>query len=208
VPKFIHFHPVINFLGKCAFLDLADFWLIFPFFERIEVCAFISRKLNKLRGPFFTFRDNFTPSVLIAKKSHLGVKVRGLQRPQIGLRNQNFKIDTFSRDSCEQTVRPRGSVVVLFCTPEGPLVNALTRFQATPTILPPNPPRGFTPKKFAPHFSPNSQGSGPNFCIHYTGTPRPVREKNWQLYLGPLPGNRISKFRGKSIFIRVTGNLS
>ena len=47
---------------------LADFWLIFPFFERINVCAFISRKLNKLRGPFFIFPDNFTHSILIAKK--------------------------------------------------------------------------------------------------------------------------------------------
>ena len=51
VPKSIHFYREINFLTKCAFLDLADFWLIFRFFERIEVCAFISRKLNKLRGP-------------------------------------------------------------------------------------------------------------------------------------------------------------
>jgi len=65
VPKFIHFHRVINFLGKCAFLDLADFWLIFRFFERIKVCAFISRKLNKLRRPFFTFPNNFTLSTLI-----------------------------------------------------------------------------------------------------------------------------------------------
>ena len=31
-PKFIHFHREINFLRKCAFLDLADFWLIFRFF--------------------------------------------------------------------------------------------------------------------------------------------------------------------------------
>ena len=67
MPKFIHFHPVINFPGKCAFLDLADFWLIFRFFECIEVCAFISRKLNNLHGPFFTFPDNFMPSILIAK---------------------------------------------------------------------------------------------------------------------------------------------
>ena len=43
-------------------------WLIFRFFERIEVCAFVSRKLNKLRGPFFIFPDNFTHSILIAKK--------------------------------------------------------------------------------------------------------------------------------------------
>ena len=40
----------------------------FSFFEHIEICAFISRKLNKLRGPFFTFPDNVTPSILIAKK--------------------------------------------------------------------------------------------------------------------------------------------
>ena len=66
-PKFIHFHREMNFLRKCAFSDLADFRLIFRFFERIEVCAFISRKLNKLRGPFFIFPDNFTHSILIAK---------------------------------------------------------------------------------------------------------------------------------------------
>ena len=128
VPKFNHFHREINFLGKCAFSDLADFWLIFRFFERIEVCAFVSRKLNMRRGPFFTFPDNFTPSILIEKISHLGVQVRGLQRPQIRLRGQNFKIVTFLSGSCDQTVRPRGSVVVLFCVPEGPVVNALTRF--------------------------------------------------------------------------------
>jgi len=59
--------------------------------ERIEVCAFISRKLNKLRGPFFTFPDNFK-----CKNIQPGVKVWGLQCPQIGLRSQNFKIVTFS----------------------------------------------------------------------------------------------------------------
>ena len=46
---------------------LSRFLAYFSFFERIEVCAFISRKLNKLRGPFFTFPDNFTPSILIVK---------------------------------------------------------------------------------------------------------------------------------------------
>ena len=126
----IHSLSLINKLSKeMRVLDLADFWLIFRFFERIEVCAFVSRKLNMRRGPFFTFPDNFIPNILIAKKiSHLRVKVRGLQRPQIGLRSQNFKIVTFLRGSCVETVRPRGSVVVLFCTPEGPLVNAFTRF--------------------------------------------------------------------------------
>ena len=98
---------------------LSRFLAHFSFFKRIEVCAFISRKLNKLRGPFFIFPDNFTHSILIAKNIPPGVKVRGLQRPQIGLRGQNFKIDTFLRCSCDQTVKPRGSVVVLFCTPEG-----------------------------------------------------------------------------------------
>jgi len=192
VPKFIHFHPVINFLGKCAFLDLADFWLIFPFFERIEVCAFISRKLNKLRGPFFTFRDNFTPSVLIAKKSHLGVKVRGLQRPQIGLRNQNFKIDTFSRDSCEQTVRPRGSMVVLFCTPEGPVVNALTRFQATPTILAQTLRGASPPKKLHPIFAKFS-GVGAKFLHSLYGDPKARQGK--KLATVPWPTSRKLNFK-------------
>jgi len=77
-------------------LDLADFLAHLSVFERMKVCAFISRKLNKLRGPFFTFPDNFTPSILIAKNIPPGVKVRGLQRPQIGLRSQNFKIVNFS----------------------------------------------------------------------------------------------------------------
>jgi len=57
----------MNFLEKCAFLDLADFWLIFRFLERTEVYAFIYRKLNQLRGPFFIFPNNFSPSLLIAK---------------------------------------------------------------------------------------------------------------------------------------------
>jgi len=83
---------------------LSRFLAHFSFFERIEVCAFISRKLNELRGPFFTFPNNFTPSVLIAKKiSHLGVKVRGLQRPQIGLRGQNSKLSLF-----HAALRPNG----------------------------------------------------------------------------------------------------
>jgi len=47
---------------------LSRFSAYFSFFERTGVCAFISRKLNKLRRPFFTVPDNFTPSILIAKK--------------------------------------------------------------------------------------------------------------------------------------------
>ena len=58
----------------------------FRFFERIEVCAFISRKLNKLRGPFFIFPDNFTHSILIAKNIPPGGQGSGAtnrsQRPK------------------------------------------------------------------------------------------------------------------------------
>jgi len=113
---------------EMRFLDLADFCLILCFFERIEVCAFISRKLNKRRGLFFTFPDNFTSSILIAKIYPTWGQGSGVTAPPIGLRSQNFKIDTFSRGFCDQTVRPRGSLLVLFCAPVCPLVNALTSF--------------------------------------------------------------------------------
>ena len=54
---------------------------IFRFFERIAVCAFISRKLNKLRGPFVTVPDNFTPIVLIAKNIPPGGQGSGATAP-------------------------------------------------------------------------------------------------------------------------------
>ena len=78
-----------------VFFDLADFWLIFRFFERIDVCPFVSRKLNKLRGPFFINLDNFFPSILIAKNIPPGVKVRGLQRPRNAVRAQDFNFFYF-----------------------------------------------------------------------------------------------------------------
>ena len=56
------------------------------------------------------------------KTSHLGVMVRGLQCPQNAPRSRNFKIFTFSRGYCGQTVRHGASVVALFCTSMGPLV--------------------------------------------------------------------------------------
>jgi len=203
VLKFIHFQSVINFLGKCAFLDLADFWLIFRLLERIEVCAFISRKLNKLRGPFFIFPDTFTPSVSIANKYSTWGSYRGLQRPQIGPTGQNFKIVTFSRGSGDQTVRPRGSMIILFCTPEGPLVNTLTGFkrplQYCPQVIEIAPP----PKNLHPIFAKLS-GVGANFLSSLYGDAQGPSEKKFgQLYLGPLTGNRISKFRGKSIFFEL-----
>jgi len=169
LPKFIHFHRVINFLGKCAFLDLADFWLIFRFFEHIEICAFISRKLNKLRGPFFTFPDNVTPSILIAKNIPSTGKVRGLQRQQIGLRNQNFKIVTYSRGSCDQTVRTRGTVVTLICTPEGPLVNAFTSFVGSLYPF----------KKCAPYFRQIVRGRGQILLSLYGDAQGPSGNKFW-----------------------------
>ena len=122
----IHSHQVMNFLEKCAFLDLADFWLIFRFFECTEVCAFISRKLNKLR---FTFPNNFSPGILITKSIPPEGQGSGLQCPKIGLRTQNFKIFTFSHAPCDQMVRPRGSVTALFCITEGPLTKPLPVFK-------------------------------------------------------------------------------
>jgi len=86
---------------------------LFSFFECIEVCAFISRKLNKLR---FTFPNNFSPGILITKSIPPEGQGSGLQCPKIGLRTQNFKIFTFSHAPCDQMVRPRGSVTALFCS--------------------------------------------------------------------------------------------
>jgi len=94
---------------------LSRFLAYFSFFECIEVCAFISRKLNKLR---FTFPNNFSPGILITKSIPPEGQGSGLQCPKIGLRTQNFKIFTFSHAPCDQMVRPRGSVTALFCITE------------------------------------------------------------------------------------------
>ena len=50
--------------------------------------------------------------------------VRGLQCPEIGPRSQNFKIFTFSRGQCAQTLCDSGSEPILFCTSRRPLVSA------------------------------------------------------------------------------------
>jgi len=132
VPKFIHFHPVINFLQRSAFWDLADFWLIFRVSEFPKVCAFISQKLHKLGLRFFIFPDNFCRSIRIWKNILSGVEVWGLQCPQNAPRSQNFKIFTFSRGFCGQTVRPSAPVPDLFCTSRGPLLISPTEFEVTP----------------------------------------------------------------------------
>ena len=68
MPKFVHFHPVINFLQRSAFWDLAG--RFFCVSEHPKVCAFIAQKLNKLGRPFFIFPDNFCHSIRIRKEKY------------------------------------------------------------------------------------------------------------------------------------------
>jgi len=78
-------------------------------------------------------------------------------------RSQNFKIFTFSRGYCGQTVRRGASVVALFCTRMCPLVIPPTRFRATPKILPQDP-RGPSGIKFWQlYLGPLFQKNIPNF---------------------------------------------
>ena len=74
---------------------LSRFLAIFLVFERIEVCAFISRKLSKLRGPFFTFPDNFTPSVLIANNIPPGGQGSEAAAPPNGSQAKISKLSLF-----------------------------------------------------------------------------------------------------------------
>jgi len=103
--------------------------------------------------------------------------VRGLQCPQNAPRSQNFKIFTFLRGYCGQTVILGASAVASFCTSVGPLLMPSTRFGATPKILPPGPPGRVTPKKVFPHFLKNLKGRGQFFDCAIRGPPRPVRDK-------------------------------
>jgi len=103
--------------------------------------------------------------------------VRGLQCPQNASRSQNFKIFTFSRGYCGQTVRLGASVLALFCTYMGPLVIEPNRFGATPKILPPGPPGRATPKKVFPNFLKNFRGWGQFLDCAIRGPPRPIGDK-------------------------------
>ena len=103
--------------------------------------------------------------------------VRGLRCPQNASRSQNFKIFTFLRGYCGQTVRPGASAVALFCTTMGPLLIAYTHFGVTPNILPPGALGRATPKKVFPHFLKNLRGRGQFFDCAIRGPPRPVRDK-------------------------------
>ena len=205
-PKFIHFHWEINFLRKCAFLDLADFWLIFRFFERIEVCTFISRKLNKLRGPFFIFPDNFTHSILIAKKyptwrSRFG----GYSDPKSVSEAKIWKLTLFH--AAPATKRLDSEVQWCFILyARGSSSKRPYQILNDPYNIAPRKLKLLHPKNLSPIFAKFS-GVGAKFLRSLYGDAQgPWGKKFWQLYLGPLPGIRISKFRGKSILFRVTGN--
>jgi len=102
--------------------------------------------------------------------------VRELQCPQNASRSQNFKIFTFSRDYCGQTVRERATAVALFCTIVSLLLIPPRHFGATPKILPPGPPGRETPKKVFPNFLKNVRGRGQFFDCALRGPPRPVRD--------------------------------
>jgi len=59
------------------------------------------------------------------------------------------------------------------------------------------------PKNLTPIFAKFS-GVGAKFlCLLYGDAQGPSEKKFWQLYLGPLPGNRISKFRGNQFFFEL-----
>jgi len=96
--------------------------------------------------------------------------VPGLQRHQIGLRTQHFRISTFSRLHCDQTVRPRGPMFALFCITEGPAVNAFTGFKRPLQYCPEG--RGPTPENFSPQF-PQISGVGQFFAFIIRGPQGP-----------------------------------
>ena len=62
------------------------------------------------------------------KKSHLGVKFRGLQRLQVGLGTQNFKFFFVRAASAPKRTKRKGSVMALFCITEGPLTESPYQF--------------------------------------------------------------------------------
>ena len=127
VPKFNHFHRVINFLGKCAFLDLADFWLIFRFFERIEVCAFVSRKLNMRRA----------------------VPQKRPQKPKF----QNFHL--FARPLCPNALRQRLRTDFIL-HPTRPASERPYAFEGDPLNFGLRPPWAVHPQKSFPPISQKS----------------------------------------------------
>jgi len=122
------------------------------------------------------------------KISHLGVGVRGLQCPKNAIRARNFKIFTFSRGFCGQTVRPSAPVPTSFCTTVGPLL-------IPPTALNfgPRPPWADHPQKVFPQFFKNLRGGGQFFECAKRGPPVPIRDK------------KIRNFAENRFFIELQG---
>jgi len=127
--------------------------------------------------------------------------VRGLQCPQNASRSQNFKIFTFLRGYCGQTVRRVASMLASFCTTMGPLVIPHTHSEATPKILLPGPPGRATPKKVCPNFLKNLRVRGQFFGCAIRGPPRPVRDKILETVLRPTFPEKNSEISPKIDFL-------
>ena len=133
VPKFIHFRPVITFLQRSAFWDLADFWPIFRVSEHPKICAFISQKTKQATPTIFISPITFAVVSESGKISHLGGSTFGGYSAANTLPEAKiYFFFTFSRDFCGQKVRPSAPVPTLFCTSGGPLSIPPTDFGATP----------------------------------------------------------------------------
>jgi len=128
--------------------------------------------------------------------------VRGLQPPPTknALRARNFKIFTFLRDPCAKTLCVSGSEPILFCTPRGLLVSALTHLRAAPYILAPGPPGRPTPKKVFSKFRKNLRGRGQFFECAKRRPPRAVRDKILATVPWPIFAEKNSKISPKIDF--------
>jgi len=162
------------------------------FYSHIQVCAFISQKLNELGRLFIMFTKNFYPSIQIAKKHPIWASFGGYSTPPNRPKNPKFQIfHCFSSHLRPKRLDP-GVVMALFCTTEDTLVNTLTNFQAIPTILPP----GCPPPKLLTPFSQNSRGSGPIFGVNYTATLKAHQKKICKMlkvYFFRVTWNRCSQ---------------
>ena len=126
----------------------------------------------------------------------------GLQRHQIGLRTQHFRISTFSRLHCDQTVRPRGPMFALFCITEGPAVNAFTGFKRPLQYCPEG--QGPTPENFSPQF-PQISGSG-NFLLSLYGDPK-AHQVKILITVPPTSWEQNFEICGKSTFFDYSKSL-
>ena len=91
--------------------------------------------------------------------------------------------------------------LVLILYNRGPSSERLYQFLSDPYNIAPKARGVYTPKICTP-FSQNFQGSGPYFCFHYTGTPRPTRKKMITV-LWPTFLNKNFKFSRKILFFEL-----